>query len=120
MSSSNDGDFSGITTPSDEVVDQGVYQPPAGVYPWIRFWDLMNLNKHRRLHSCLLFKGPVDCTQFMPLHVYDEQMDQVIKKPRYNKALNMAKKRFTTRQPKTELNLSTNDYERIWEQGKYT
>eukprot|EP01061_Rhynchopus_euleeides_P010972 TRINITY_DN20545_c0_g2_i1.p1 TRINITY_DN20545_c0_g2~~TRINITY_DN20545_c0_g2_i1.p1 ORF type:complete len:444 (+),score=118.14 TRINITY_DN20545_c0_g2_i1:130-1332(+) len=114
-------DYSGITRPDGSSPNEAPsFTPPEGVYPWVQFWDLMRLNHNRRLHSALLFKGPLEVTQFMPMHVYDEQLHDIIAQSRWRRAVRIFLNSFSTRQRKTETRLSEKDYENLWRQGKYT
>ena len=118
----NGADYSGITRPHSGGEDEYVYAPPEGVYPWLHFWDVMNLNRDRRLHSALLFKGPMHEIKYMPLHVYDEQTDRIAEDSKLRKIRKMLWARMNTRHltKKKEKKLTVEDYEKLWKEGRFT
>ncbi|KAJ9470708.1 hypothetical protein DIPPA_30138 [Diplonema papillatum] len=92
--------------------------PPAGVTPWLQFWDLMRIND-RKLHSVLLFKGRAETVSYMPFHIYDEQVTNPTRPSKFRAFKRVLASRLFPR-PVKDQKLSEADYEKLWKDGKYT
>ena len=113
LSSETTRQFAGETGVSEPVIDA-----PSEQYPWVQFWDLLKL-QDRNLHSVLLFNGPMYVQHYMPLHIFDEQTGDPIKRSKFRLVFEMVWSRMT-RVEKQKKTLSDTDYEHMWKQGKFT
>eukprot|EP01062_Namystynia_karyoxenos_P070591 TRINITY_DN65955_c0_g1_i1.p2 TRINITY_DN65955_c0_g1~~TRINITY_DN65955_c0_g1_i1.p2 ORF type:complete len:516 (+),score=154.79 TRINITY_DN65955_c0_g1_i1:79-1626(+) len=122
----NDDSFGGVTS-EDDTPEAFLGEAPEDSYPWIRFWDLVRLNRSRRLHSVLLHRGPLVACQHMPLQVLDDHiLEPDPKKKRWRLAwrsffkTNPNVHAFTSPWHKPKGQLTEAEYQELWRQGKYT
>eukprot|EP01063_Lacrimia_lanifica_P024387 TRINITY_DN32309_c0_g1_i1.p1 TRINITY_DN32309_c0_g1~~TRINITY_DN32309_c0_g1_i1.p1 ORF type:complete len:453 (+),score=109.00 TRINITY_DN32309_c0_g1_i1:142-1359(+) len=117
-SSPNDGTYSGITDPQDMDAVEPVTEPPLDVYPWVQFWDLMRLNRKRRLHSVLMWHGRMETETFMPLHIYNDQTTDPTPQPKLRLLGAAMKRKIFSQERKTKM--TEKDYDELWKAGKFT